>query len=84
VHGVFVFDGSPAAWVEEIVWVAGLTRREALAAEARKLRRLGPDAQIASLELDSGARIDVATSRADGLARFVPFGAEPVAAVRAP
>lgn len=79
VHGVFVFHGSPAAWAEEIVWVARLTRREALGAEARKLRRLGPGAQIASLEMDSGARIEVATNRADGLARFAPFGSEPVA-----
>jgi hypothetical protein len=82
VHGVFVFDGSPAAWVEEVVWVAGVTRREAVGADARKLRRLGPGPQIVSLELDAGARIDVAMSRADGIARFVPFGAEPVAPVR--
>ena len=56
VSDVFAWRGSPAAWSEDLVHVAGVTLRPPDPQERRKLRRLGDGFVIATMTpVDSGS-----------------------------
>ena len=49
IHDVFAFRGSPAAWKEELIWVAEIERREPIPEERAGWPRLGDDPVVAVL-----------------------------------
>lgn len=73
VSDVFAWRGSPAAWSEGIVQVSGVKLRSPGDQERHKLRRLGDDAQIASLSTVDGEPLEVATSPEQRTALAGPF-----------
>ena len=73
VSDVFAWRGSPAAWKEDVVWVAGASARPADAEERTKLRRIGDDPLIASLALAEGGAIEVAARREHWASLLGPF-----------
>src|SRR5829696_7862612 len=54
VSDVLAFRGSPAAWTEDLVQVAGVTIRAARPEDRKALHRLGNDPVIASLTTAAG------------------------------
>ena len=73
VSDVFAWRGSPAAWSEDLVWIADVSARPPDAEERKKLRRIGDDPLIASLTLAEGGAIDVAARREDRASLLGPF-----------
>ena len=65
VHDVFAFRGSPAAWKEALVWVAGATVRPATDAERKGLRRIGEEPIVATFALAGGGEIELAARAED-------------------
>ena len=62
VSDVFAWRGSPAAWNDKLVHVAGVTVRAPNQEERHKLRRLGEGLQIATLSSPSGELHEVAVA----------------------
>jgi len=72
VHDVWAFRGSPAAWSEKLVWVTGVTIRKATADEAKKLRGLGRNPNVATFTHDGGT-VEVAAATAHRAQLIGPF-----------
>jgi len=72
VHDVWAFRGSPAAWSEKLVWVTDVTIRKATADEAKKLRGLGENPNVATFAYDGGT-LEVAASAAHRAQLIGPF-----------
>jgi hypothetical protein len=77
-HDVLAFRGSPAAWNEGLMWVTGVSLRDADEEERAKLHGLADRPVIARLELHGGATVEAAAAgeRRDMLAG--PCAARPV------
>jgi hypothetical protein len=73
VHDVLIFDGSPAAWIEAIVWAKGAALREVSGPDAKGLKRLGPGAFIASIEEQPKGTVEVAARSIDRAVLLGPF-----------
>lgn len=77
-HAVWVSDvlawrGSPAAWREDLVRVAGARVRNATPGERKKLHRLGGDPVVASLTTSDGDVLYIAASAEHRSALAGPF-----------
>ena len=73
VSDVFAWRGSPAAWREDLVHVAGASARTAAPEERKKLHRLGDGPVVAALTTSQGGVLRVAASAGHRSALSGPF-----------
>ena len=82
VHDVFRFRASPAAWSEAVLWARNASSRVPNDDERGHLRRLGDEPLVATLILDDGHTIKLATSGDRQAALLGPFAPTPAAIAR--
>ena len=73
VSDVFAWRGSPAAWREDLLHVAGASARTATPGERKKLHRLGDGPVVAALTTSQGDVLHVAASAGHRSALSGPF-----------
>ena len=79
VHDVFLFRASPAAWSEAVLWAQDASARVPNDDERGHLRHLGDEPLVATLTLDDGQTIKLATSGDRQAALLGPFTRGPAA-----
>ena len=79
VHDVFLFRASPAAWSEAVLWAQDASARAANGDERGQLHRVGDEPLVATLTLDDGQMIKLATSADRQAALLGPFAPTPAA-----
>ena len=79
VHDVFLFRASPAAWSEAVLWAQDASARAANGDERGQLHRVGDEPLVATLTLDDGQMIKLATSGDREAALLGPFAPTPAA-----
>ena len=82
VHDVFLFRASPAAWSEAVLWAHDASARAPSDDERGHLHRVGDEPLVATLTLDDGQMIKLATSGDRQAALLGPFAPTPAAIAR--
>jgi len=74
VHDVFAYRGSPALWIEHLVWVTDASARGLVGSqETRKLWRLGDHPTVVLMTAEDGSTVEFAVPVERALDLLGPF-----------